>query len=370
MRKKEKEEHYSLSKILKTNALYYVIFGNRSNGKTYSVLERCIHKYLEDGKRSVYVRRFDNDITIKLLKTLYNPFLTYIKKETKDKYNYIIYSRNGFYLAKINENGEKEYVEDEPFCVTAALNTWEHFKGADRGDFKTLFFDEFITRNYYLTDEFIVFCNIVSTFLRDRDGMEIFLVGNSVNKYNCPYFKEMGLTKAEKMKQGAIDVYTYSDSDLAVAVEYTESTKNTEKVNKYFAFDNPRLHMITSGEWEIHNYPRVRDKLKPQDTVLSFFIFYESKCICCELIYKNDKVYIFAHEQTKEIDISDKISFLCKKDGNPLHMIKLNECGAYKASAIIQDCIVSDNIVFSDNEIGELFRNWLMFQNSYSYIKC
>ena len=31
--------YYSLQKILKKNAVYNVIFGERSNGKTYSVLK-------------------------------------------------------------------------------------------------------------------------------------------------------------------------------------------------------------------------------------------------------------------------------------------------------------------------------------------
>ena len=36
--KKEKSNYYSLDKILSKNAQYNLIFGERSNGKTYAVL--------------------------------------------------------------------------------------------------------------------------------------------------------------------------------------------------------------------------------------------------------------------------------------------------------------------------------------------
>ena len=40
--KKQEQKYYSLDNILKKNCVYNVIFGERSNGKTYSVLSRCI----------------------------------------------------------------------------------------------------------------------------------------------------------------------------------------------------------------------------------------------------------------------------------------------------------------------------------------
>lgn len=39
MAKKQKLKYYSLDNILKKNCVYNVIFGERSNGKTYAVLK-------------------------------------------------------------------------------------------------------------------------------------------------------------------------------------------------------------------------------------------------------------------------------------------------------------------------------------------
>ena len=62
MVKVKNEGFYSLDNILKTNALYYVIFGERSNGKTYACLKQCLKEFFEEGKEFAIIRRWDEDI--------------------------------------------------------------------------------------------------------------------------------------------------------------------------------------------------------------------------------------------------------------------------------------------------------------------
>ena len=50
--------YYSLTEILKRNAHYNVIFGERSNGKTYAVLLYALKKFVDTGEQFAYVRRF------------------------------------------------------------------------------------------------------------------------------------------------------------------------------------------------------------------------------------------------------------------------------------------------------------------------
>ena len=54
--------YYSLQKILKKNAVYNVIFGERSNGKTYSVLKYGIKEYITNGGQLAIIRRWKEDI--------------------------------------------------------------------------------------------------------------------------------------------------------------------------------------------------------------------------------------------------------------------------------------------------------------------
>ena len=64
------------------------------------------------------------------------------------------------------------------FCQTFSLNTWESKKGADNGYFKTVIFDEVVTRKFYLQDEFIIFCNLLSSILRGLSLIFVFSVDN------------------------------------------------------------------------------------------------------------------------------------------------------------------------------------------------
>ena len=54
---------YSLTAINKKNATYNVIFGERSNGKTYAALKQGVTDYYKNGGQMAYVRRWKEDIT-------------------------------------------------------------------------------------------------------------------------------------------------------------------------------------------------------------------------------------------------------------------------------------------------------------------
>lgn len=107
-----------------------------------------------------------------------------------------------------------------------------------------------MTRSFYLNNEFVIFTQLLSSIMRDRDNTVIYMIANTVNQY-CPYFAEMGLGKISDIKQGDLKLFTYGDSELTLALEYSDSRGQTGKVSKYFAFDNPQLKMITTGQWEI-----------------------------------------------------------------------------------------------------------------------
>ena len=56
------EQYYSLSSILKEKAVYNMIFGERSNGKTYSVLEYALKNYVNGKGKLGIIRRWDEDL--------------------------------------------------------------------------------------------------------------------------------------------------------------------------------------------------------------------------------------------------------------------------------------------------------------------
>src|SRR5699024_12505287 len=75
--------------------------------------------------------------------------------------------------------------------------------------------------------------------------------------------------------------------------------------NFYFAFDNPKLEMITSGAWELDIYPHVPMKFKPKDIKLIYFILFNDNIYQCEIVMVDDITFTYIHIKTTELQDSE-----------------------------------------------------------------
>ena len=66
--------------------------------------------------------------------------------------------------------------DKNPFCRAYAISTADTTKGADPGPMKYIVFDEFITRRFYLTNEFVLYQNLLSSIIRNRDKIKIYML--------------------------------------------------------------------------------------------------------------------------------------------------------------------------------------------------
>ena len=151
-----KPTFYSLKNIMKKNAIYNIIIGQRSNGKTYSVISLMLRTFIKTGVPSAYIRRLDSELIPSTLFTLLKPHIDDIKKLTKGEYNDYLYKARVFYLVSRNERGDIEKIS-EPCIYCYALSISKNSKGADRGEIAYTLFDEFLTRKFYLNNEFIIY---------------------------------------------------------------------------------------------------------------------------------------------------------------------------------------------------------------------
>lgn len=368
------EKYYSLKNILKEKAKYNIIIGERSNGKSYSVQEYAIDRYLTTGKRTAMIRRWEQDYKGQNGKETFGGIIkSYdgkkISKMSKGLWNSIKYYSSAWYLCKIDEESDKVITDTKPFCCAFALTAQEHYKSTNYDDIDTVIFEEFLTRGMYLPDEFITFTNLLSTIIRDRDDVTVFMLANTVNKY-APYFKEMGLTNINKMKQGTIDVYEYGDSGLKVAVEYCASTASkghSKKSDVYFAFDNPKLKMITQGDWELEIYPHLPYKYKSFNIKITYFIVFNRAVLQCEIIKlpkteeHNKCVFTYIHRKTTELK-NNKKDIVFQEEHSPYNKIRrritapTDEIGKY-----IYSFFKNEKVFYQDNEIGEIVRNYIMW---------
>lgn len=365
-----KFEYYDIQKTIKgyPKAYYYVVYGERSNGKTYSALKYALERWAKNGEEFAYVRRWAEDIRPKYMKSLFSGIVKngVVSQLTGGKWDGISYGSAAFYLTHTDEKGNV-WKSDNPIGYAFDINSMEHTKSIGFPKVTTVIFDEFISRSAYIPNEFILFTNVLSTIIRERDNVKIMMLGNTVNK-SCPYFSEMGLKHVKEQKQDTIDVYHYADSGLEVVCEYTESAKakGGKPSDVYFAFDNPELKMITSGSWEIAVYPHLTEGYNKKDVVLDFFIEFEGELLHGEIVSSNSGPFIFIHEKTTPIQDEDNdLIYTDRPDRRWNHKMCLTK-QRDKYSMFIMQALRENKIFYSTNEIGEVVRNYVLWSDSFS----
>ena len=355
-----KFKYYSLKKIQQKNSTYNVVFGERSNGKTYAVLHYVLEKFMKNRDQFAYVRRWKEDVIGRRASSVFNALASdgEIEKLSNGEYTGVYYYSGRFYLCSYDDKGKAIYSDSDLLGFTFALSDTEHNKSNSYPKVSTVMFDEFLTKGLYLQDEFVLFMNTVSTIVRLRTDVEIYMLGNTVNKF-CPYFKEMGLNHIQEMEQGNIDVYSYGDSKLKVAVEYCSSNQTAKKNNFYFAFNNPKLAMITGGAWELNIYPHLPLKYKHSDIEFTYFIEFNDNLYQCEVITKEPNYFTYIHIKTTDIqdtnnDLIYTLDYHSRLNYNrnilkPQNQLQKNILWYFS----------TDRVYYQNNEVGDSIHNYL-----------
>lgn len=360
--KAEGSKFYSLTAIEKCQAIYNVIIGKRSNGKTYACLEKIIREFISTGKQGAYLRRYREDFRGKRGDQLFAAHVAngVISSLTNGEWTSVKYYAGRWYFSKFDPLLNKEVRDSDPFCFGFSLSEMEHDKSTSYPDITTIVYDEFITRSYYLPDEFVLFMNVLSTIIRGRYDVTIYMLGNTVNKF-CPYFKEMGLGHVDEMAVGTIDLYRYGDSGLTVAVERCDDPESSKASNKYFTFDNPSLQMITGGAWEIDIYPHLPLRYQKKDIQLIYFIVFNDYILQCEIVVKEGCIFTYIHRKTTEIQSWEK-DIVFTTEYSPLPNVSRNLLHpAYEVQRKISNFFKAEKVFYQDNEVGELVRNYIMW---------
>lgn len=360
---------YRLTAIDKTKARYRMIFGQKSNGKTFAILEKCLREYIEKGRQSFYIRRYAEDLRTKLIGTLFKKGnLQDMLKKTE--WDFVDYFNGGFYLAKLDEKG-RTIREPEPFMFTAALNNATHVSGTrfPSENIYYIFFDEFLTRGYYLVNEWNVFTHMISDIVRQYDIATIYMVGNTVS-WDCPYFREMNIFKAETMQIGEVRVYDHGQG-TTIAVEYADGSGLHLDSKVYFAgFDNPALRMITKGEWEIPSYPHLPEEYYKHINHGNVFIRYGNKIVHGDLFEYKKTFAIYFHDKSSPITLGkndivlgeDVLEFLPQCEYNLMNPTT-------KYGKMILQAFNEGRVFYQDNFIGEYVNNYLKYCKQMTLVK-
>lgn len=267
---KQDKIHYNLDNIDKENALINLIWGERSNGKSYQVKhKKAIIPFLEsmikDGMnrdRFILMRRLREEITTEKIERYFAD--VDIASLTNNEYNIITYYRKEVYLGNYNiETGKVKRGEKIGYVV--ALSTEQHYAGASYLDVKNIIFEEFMSRSVYLANEPDKLMNFWNTVDRKRGIVRMWLVGNTISRV-CPYLTDWGLQNiVSKQQQGTIitkmlDTGTFTDDGepikIKLAIEYCKSSgKSSFAIGKH-------KDMLNKGSWQTEPQPHLPKSLK------------------------------------------------------------------------------------------------------------
>ena len=367
-----KIKFFDLKALLKKypDAQYYMIFGERSNGKTFACKTVILDNYLCRGEQGAVIRRYDEDWKGKQNGgVMWDDMLHHeklgniIEKKSKGKWNDVLWEGRQWTLCCRDDNGEIIERDQKPFAYAFSLTKEENYKGKSFPNVTSIFFDEFMTRGYYLQDEFMLLTSVCSTIIRLRTNVKIFMCANTITTY-CPYFVEMGLKHAKHLQDGEVHVYKIGETEGRVVVMRTESmVKVGEKPsNIYFAFDNPKLKMITGGAWELKCYPRMPFEYRPCEIKLFYFISFDNELFQCEII-KHGKMWItFIHRKTTPLKEDNRaIVYQQDYDPRPNYSRKIGK-PTTPLQKFIARFFVREKVFYQDNAVGDSIEHYLKWQ--------
>lgn len=379
MAKKKKKKYWNGRQVLKENphARYIFALGGRSCGKTYSTLRIALEDVVDGKGMFAYIRRHRENIKQAKIKELFGP--QDIEGITNGRYNRINYWQGFFYFEKWEPDEEtgimvRTLKDPEPIGVAVSINTWEGDKGQDigaaHGGFKNIIFDEAVTGQTYLTDEFQKFKNVISSLVRDRTDQDtkIWLLANPLSKW-CPYFAELGISKEMRKEPGHRYTISYPDTEMQTVFEYIAGNEDAgitkdSVYDTFFAFPNSssKSKSITSGFWELDDAEHLPSQVYKNSTKCKeVFMYFDEDWIRGEVmryfsdIQKKNVYYInwtpSRKPKPKEYyfilhAIPDPYAIVGVRTGHPL-------------AQLLNDCYKRGQVYYSDNATADMVHGFL-----------
>lgn len=340
------------SAILENNVNIYFVLGQRSDGKTYGIIQDSIKHYIETGVPSAYIRRFDESLKKYMLIDLCKPHNDFISKQSKKQWAGTVLKSKRFHFMTTGDD-DKIVTDMNAFLYCYGLNTWENAKGPDCGEFYNVIFDECISTSKYLPNEYTAFENMLSTIMRTRTNSRVILLGNPINQI-CPYFDEYNID-IHKLKPGDI-VYRISSTGDKLKFVFIPPVTNRKTAGIFKFRENSS---ITTGYWDFGEFPRVPSGMtKNSDYVFSFNVIFRKQFAVCDIYVYNGVLYCLWRpgNPDKIQDCKDIPTY------SDIHIFRDNVKTAWnnfdEIGRIYSDIVKANRQYFADNRTGNLVKMW------------
>lgn len=292
--------YYTLDNIDKENAQINLIFGERSNGKSYQVKhKKAVNPYLDsvvegvtERKRFMLIRRWKEEIKPEKIEQYFLDVDIY--KLTEGKYNCLSLYKGKIWLSNYNPEEKPQLKRGDYIGYVVALSTEQTYAGASYLDVENMIFEEFMARGTYLPHEPDKLMNLYSTVDRKRGTTKLWLVGNTISRV-CPYIEEWGLHEIiSEQKQGTIatkEISTgfYDDEGkeeyIKLAIEYCKSSGTSSHVI------GKHQSMLNEGAWQSDPQPHLPMSYNEYDVMFRMMFKYGSFKFIAEYLFDNVKEY-------------------------------------------------------------------------------
>ena len=335
--------YYDGQGILSRNAMFNMIIGGRSTGKTYWAKTGRIKHFLKTGKQFIYLRRYKSEFDDK------QSFFNDIVNEFPG-YEFKVEGMKGYIRKLSNEEKNPNKWQLAAYFVTLANALTK--KSVPYPDVDWIIFDEFIIvkgHMHYMPHEVKSFLDFYNTVDRFQDRVKVAFIANAVSIAN-PYFIEWKL-RPRKNRQYTLSHNGYFCLEMVQSEAFKEHVDNTRfgKMIKETAYYD---YAVSNTFQDNHN--RFISK-KSKESKYTFSFVFDGKTVGVWIDYNEGKYYI-----CNKVPKDSKPFVLTKEDLEPnLVMIERSSTLLKSVKKLyMQGCVFFDSV-----ETREFFNDVLTYLN-------
>lgn len=354
---RKKLTRYNIDKLAAENSTINILFGERSNGKSYQIKHKIIMPaWFERHERFMYVRRWKDEINQFTIEQYFAD--VDIEKLTDGKYNTVQLWRKKIYLAKYDPETMKTS-RGEFIGYAVVLSQEQNLAGGSFLDVTNIIYEEFMSRSMYVSGEPAKLSNLFSTIDRKRGTTKMWLVGNTITRSN-PYLVEWDILKdVMHLKQGNIftkKIEVADDIYISLSVEHCFSTGDTSYVI------GKNASMINTGEWQSEPQPHLPDSIKNYRCLFRCLFIYKTFQFIGELLQKGGNKIWFIYPRENGNIRPGILVFSDVVRPDPYWQTDIYHCKV-KNKRILEYCdlFTEDRIFYSDDLTGTDFKNVINF---------
>lgn len=334
-----------IAKGKELDAPFISAIGGKGNGKTFSSIDYAIREFFEINRPFVYLRRLDKMTQKTAIQTLLNPHLQTIINLSHGRYNNVRYRSGTFEVIRKSPDGKK--VDDSAvICFCRALSNIESQTGADFGEISCVIYDEFLSREHELPDEFNKMMIAHNNYTRNRTHYYIpfILLGNTVSRDNV-ILTQFGVD-ARTLKQGEITAIYNTKHEIRLLIEYCARIDIMMSADeKYYArFENERINMITNGSWTVSQYKTYPYNINALESVITYRFIHDKIIVDCRICSFRNNYILFI---TKNLQKYDSVIWI--SDTLPISKTKIIKRMIDKSMQFMINAIATKQFYTDDN---------------------